>query len=276
MNPLFDEEDPKTQQQHGSPEFPDKSASSGYGSHRYNSSSESGAEEPTETATLRDGYTRRTSAVTLSPIPEGKVDHCVPRPVWPQSATTCDRNTGKATEGSHKSSQEMLREFPNTTKQNAMPEDNLKLESLQRNSSCEEVLRKLSVTMSNREPLTKMSRALSNSSSSNGGSLRVRPLDKRGTTRKGRVSSSSSTSSSGFSDLTHTTPSLCSSQPPVFLHEHLSSVPNCVRNAMLCGTWGSGDVRLKSSYCVSSGNGGCQLARIAFGTLVSRHQFSLS
>jgi hypothetical protein len=66
------------------------------------------------------------------------------------------------------------------------------------------------------------------------------------------VSSSSSTSSSGFSDLTHTTPSSCSSKPPVFLHEHLSGVPNCVRNAMLCGAWGPGDVHLKSPYSVSS------------------------
>lgn len=253
MNPLFDEEDSKSQQQHGSPEFPDKSASSGYGSNRYNSSSESGAEEPTEPTTLSDGYTRRTSAVTLSPIPEGKVDHCVPRPVWPQSTAPSDRNSGKATENAHKSSRELLRELSNTIKQNATPEYTLRLESLQTNSSCEEVLRKLSVTLSNREPLTKMSRALSNSSSSNGGSLRARPSDERGTARTGRVSSSSSTSSSGFSDLTHTTPSSCSSQPPVFLHEHLSSVPNCVRNAMLCGTWGPGDVSFKSPYCVSNG-----------------------
>lgn len=264
MNPLFDEEDPKDQQLHGSPEFPDKSASSGYGSHRYNSSSESGAEELTEPATLHDGYvksvvgsTRRTSAVTLTPIPEGKVDHCVPRPVWPQIAAPSERNAGTASENADRSTQELLGELSDIVKHNATPGDARKLGSLQANPSCEEVLKKFSMTLSHRESLMRMSRALSNSSSSNGGSLRARTSDEKGTARTARtarVSSSSSTSSSGFSDLTHTIPSSCSSQPSVFLHEHLSSVPNRVRNAMLYGTWGPGDVLFKSPYCVSNSN----------------------
>jgi len=342
VNPLFHEGDeklgcgdPKSRflyhcqhQQHGSPEFPDKSASSGYGSPRYNSSSESGAEEPTETAILRDdaitvleqnvGYVksilvavrgnnssprrhnRRPSAATLSPIPEGKVDYCIPRPVWPRDGTEhaegpqssappdsivddalllytsftytpSDQYSVKSMENARPSnhtnisSHELLRELSDTIsqaiegKQNSTSEDvmkmNLKLESLQRNPSSEEILRKFSVTLSHREPLAKMSRALSNSSSSSGGSLRARPSDERETARllllqrledSARTSravtgsSSSSTSSSGFSDLTQTTPSSSSSrrlpQPPVFLHEDLSSVPTSVRNALIYGT----------------------------------------
>lgn len=311
MNPLFYEDDDRSgcddrknrqeQQQQDSPELPEKSASSGYGSQRYNSSSESGTEEPTEPAILRDdaitileqnlGYVKsilvtikgnnpspkrhnqRPIGVTLTPIPEGKVDYCIPRPVWPRhqegppdsivddalllytsfTHTPSDQNSGKSMENTDPriiSSQELVRGLSNTLsqvtefKENGTPKDNfkktLKLETLQRSPSSEEVLRKLSVSLSHRESLTKMSRALSNSSSSSGGSLRTRPSEDRETarllllqrleesTRASRAvvrgSSSSSTSSSGFS-------SSCSSQ-----QGEMSSVTNSVRNAMVYGT----------------------------------------
>ncbi|XP_069672749.1 uncharacterized protein [Periplaneta americana] len=206
------------------------------------------------------------SAATLSPIPEGKVDYCIPRPVWPrhgesrkhrqrqqQQATSpqCEeasaidappdsivddalllytsftyspplpsdvqeqKSTAVSDEkgiptvsqtAGHRqsslSSQEILRELSETISQamagkhNASPEDvlkgisdtiNLKLESLQsstKSASSEEALRKLSMTLSHREPLTKMSRALSNSSSSSGGSLRAGPSHQDETDRR--------------------------------------------------------------------------------------------
>ena len=323
----------QVQQQHGSPEFPDKSASSGYGSHRYNTSSESGNEEPAE-STLRDDpitgfdqnsgcvksilvavkgnnpsprrHNRRPSAAILSTIPEGKVDYCIPRPVWPRhhkfppdsfvddalllstslAYTLSDQNFGKSTENAKPTntpSQELFRQVSSTIRQVAegkrheipkgINQNNLKLESLLKDPSSEEALRNLSVNLSHREPLTKMSRALSNSSSSSGGSLRTRPSEDREAARllllqrledsarasraTLRGSSSSSTSSSGFS-------SSCCSQ-----HEDLSSVPNSVRNAIIYGTpcrlngayekLGTSEVqredripRLKSSYYVSN------------------------
>lgn len=266
VNPLFDENDGKSscgdrksrrqqqqqeqeqkqelQQEHGSPEFPDKSASSGYGSHRYNSSSESGNEDPAEPTILRDDPTtgfdqnvgcvksslvavrgnntsprrhnRYPSAAILSTIPEGKVDYCIPRPVWPRhhkfppesfvdnalvlytslTYNAFDQNSGKSTEHSNPtntSSQEFFSQLSTTIRQEAegkgneilkgIIQTNLKLESIQTNSSSEEALRNLSVTLSHREPLTKMSRALSNSSSSSGGSLKTRPLEDRETAR---------------------------------------------------------------------------------------------
>lgn len=307
MNPLFYEDDDRSdcddgknhqlQQHPDSPELPDKSASSGYGSHRYNTSSESGTEEHTEPALLRDdaitileqnlGYvksilvaikgknpspkkhTQRPIGVTLTPIPEGKVDYCIPRPVWPRhqegppdsivddalllytsfTYTPSDQNCGKSTEKTDPtiiSSEELVREFSNTIsqvtefKENGTPKDifknTLKVESLQKRPSSEEILRKLSVSLCHRESLTKMSRALSKSSSSSGGSLRTMPSEDRETARLlllqrleesarvSRGSSSSSTSSSGFS-------SSCSSQ-----REDLSSVTNSVRNAVVYGT----------------------------------------
>ncbi|XP_023710328.1 uncharacterized protein LOC111866045 isoform X2 [Cryptotermes secundus] len=311
VNPLFYEDDDRSgcddrknhqeQQQQDSPELPEKSASSGYGSHRYNSSSESGTEEPTEPAILRDDaitileqnlgyvksilvavkgnnpspkrYNQRPIGVMLTPIPEGKVDYCIPRPVWPRhqegppdsivddalllytsfTYTSSDQNSGKSTENTDPrivSSEELVRGLSNTIsqvtefKENGTPKDNckktLKLESLQRSPSSEEILRKLSVSLSHRESLTKMSRALSNSSGSSGGALRTRPSEDRETarllllqrleesTRASRAvvrgSSSSSTSSSGFS-------SSYSSQ-----QGELSSVTNSVRNAMVYGT----------------------------------------
>jgi hypothetical protein len=308
VNPLFyeDEDDQRSdcedgrsrvqqqQEQQYSPELPDKSASSGYGSHRYNSSSESGAEEQTEAALLRDdavtileqnlGYvksilvaikgttpspkkhTQRAIGVTLTPIPEGKVDYCIPRPVWPRhqevapdsivddalllytsfTYTPSDQNCGKSSEKTDPTiipSQELVRELSNTIsqvtelKENGTPKDifkkTLKIGTLQRNPCSEEILRKLSVSLCHRESLTKMSRALSNSSSSSGGSLRTRPSEDRETARllllqrleeSARASrSASSTSSSGFS-------SSCSSQ-----HEDLSSAMNTVRNTMVYG-----------------------------------------
>lgn len=323
----------QVQQQHGSPEFPEKSASSGYGSHPYNTSSESGNEEPAE-PTLRDDPTtgfdqnsgcvksilvafkgnnpsprrhnRRLSAAILSTIPEGKVDYCIPRPVWPRhnkfppdsfvdnalllytslTNTLSDQNFGKKTENAnptHSSSQELFSQLSTNIRQEAVGKgyeipkgiipNNLKLESLQKDPSSEEALRNLSVTLSHRDSLTKMSRALSNSSSSSGGSLRTRPSEDRETARllllqrleesarasraTLRGSSSSSTSSSGFSS------SSCSQ------HEDLSSVPNSVRNAIIYGTpcrlngayekLGTSEVqrvdkipRSKSSYYVSS------------------------
>lgn len=323
----------QVQQQHGSPEFPEKSASSGYGSHPYNTSSESGNEEPAE-HTLRDDTTtgfdqnssyvrsilvtikgnnpsprrhnRRPSAAILSTIPEGKVDYCIPRPVWPRhnkfppgsfvddalllytslTNTLSDQDFGKNTEKvnpTHSSSQEFFGQLSTTIRQKAegkgyeIPKDiipnNLKLESLHKNPSSEEALRNLSVTLSHRESLTKMSRALSNSSSSSGGSLRTRPSEDRETARllllqrleesarasraTLRGSSSSSTSSSGFSSSSFSQ------------HEDLSSVPNSVRNAIIYGTpcrlngayekLGTSEVqredkipRFKSSYYVSS------------------------
>jgi len=321
------------QQQHGSPEFPDKSASSGYGSHPYNTSSESGNEEPAE-PTLRDDPTtgfdqnsgcvksilvavkgnnpsprrhnRRPSTAILSTIPEGKVDYCIPRPVWPRhnkfppdsfvddalllytslTHNLSDQNFGNKTENAnptHTPSQELFGQLSTTIRQEAegkvyeIPKgiipNNLKLESLHKDFSSEEALRNLSVTLSHREQLTKMSRALSNSSSSSGGSLRTRPSEDRETARllllqrleesarasraTLRGSSSSSTSSSGFS-------SSCCSQ-----HEDLPSVPNSVRNAIIYGTpcrlngayekLGTSEIqrednipRFKSSYYVSS------------------------
>ncbi|PSN51233.1 hypothetical protein C0J52_10540 [Blattella germanica] len=332
VNPIFDEEEdnilkaggavPRREfvyhphrhlrKDHGSPEFPGKSASSGYGSNRYNSSSEyssSGAEETTgsqhmfpgalsedespkkrsATTNFRDDATtvleqnmgfvksilvavrgnnanasprttsgrhaRRpsgASAATLSPIPEGKVDYTIPRPVWPKddkgrrhcenvripdppqfedpshvappdsivddalllytsfTYTPSDGNSQIAQDGNSTAvtnvstlsqltadkqhtltSHEILREISNTiseaieSKQIPSPEDvlkglsntiNNKLEALQTSPlsvSSEDALRNLSVTLSHREPLTKMSRALSNSSSSSGGSLRA-------------------------------------------------------------------------------------------------------
>lgn len=323
----------QVQQQHGSPEFPEKSASSGYGSHPYNTSSESGNEESAE-PTLRDDPTssfdqnsgcvksilisikgnnpsprrhnRRPSAAILSTIPEGKVDYCIPRPVWPRhnkfppdsfvddalllytslTNTLSYQNFGKKTQNAnptHSSSQELFGQLSTTIRQEAegkgyeIPKgiipNNLKLESMLKDPSSEAALRNLSVTLSHRESLTKMSRALSNSSSSSGGSLRTRPSEDRETARllllqrleesarasraTLRGSSSSSTSSSGFSS------SSCSQ------HEDLSSVPNSVRNAILYGTpcrlngayekLGTSEVqredkipRFKSSYYVSS------------------------
>lgn len=327
-----EQEQKQLQQQHGSPEFPDKSASSGYGSHPYNTSSESGNEEPAEPI-LRDDPTtgfdqnsgcvknilvavkgnnpsprrhnRRPTAAILSTIPEGKVDYCIPRPVWPRhhkfppdsfvddplllytslTYTLSDQNFGKKAENAnstHASSQDLLGQLSATVRQVAegkeheipkgIIQNKLKLESLHKDSSSEEALRNLSVTLSHREPLTKMSRALSNSSSSSGGSLRTRPSEDRETARllllqrleesarasraTLRGSSSSSTSSSGFS-------SSCCSQ-----HEDLSSMPNSVRNAIIYGTpcrlngayekLGTSEVqredkipRFKSSYYVS-------------------------
>ena len=322
----------QVQQQHGSPEFPDKSASSGYSSHPYNTSSESGNEEPAE-PTLRDDPTTgfdqnsgcvkstlvavkgnnpsprrhnwRPSAAILSTIPEGKVDYCIPRPVWPRhhkfppdsvddalllctslTYSLSDQNFGKKTENSrptHTPSQELFGQLSTTIRQEAegkkheIPQgiipNNFNIESIHKDPSSEEALRNLSVTLSHREPLTKMSRALSNSSSSSGGSLRTRPSEDRETARllllqrleesarasraTLRGSSSSSTSSSGFS-------SSCCSQ-----HEDLPSVPNSVRNAIIYGTpcrlngayekLGTSEVqredkipRFKSSYYVSS------------------------
>lgn len=358
MNPLFDENDDKSscgdrkrrrqeeqqqkqlqqqqkqQQQHGSPEFPDKSASSGYGSHRYNSSSESGNEEPAEPTILRDDattvfdqntrcvksilvavrgnnpsprrHTRRPSAAILSTIPEGKVDYCIPRPVWPRhhkfspdsivddalllyaslTYAVSDQISGKSTENpnpTNKSSQKLFSQLTTNIRQgiedngNETPKDilqnNLQLDTPHKIPSSEEALRNLSVTLSHSEPRTKMSRALSNSSSSSGGSLRTRPSEDRETARllllqrleesarasraTVRGSSSSSTSSSGFS-------SSCCSQ-----HEDLSCVPNSVRNAIMYGTpcrlngtyekLGTSEVqgekrvpRFKSSYYVSN------------------------
>jgi hypothetical protein len=251
-------------------------------------------------------HNRYPSAAILSTIPEGKVDYCIPRPVWPRhhkfppesfvdnalvlytslTYNAFDQNSGKSTEHSNPtntSSQEFFSQLSTTIRQEAegkgneilkgIIQTNLKLESIQTNSSSEEALRNLSVTLSHREPLTKMSRALSNSSSSSGGSLKTRPLEDRETARllllqrleesarasraTLRGSSSSSTSSSGFS-------SSCCSQ-----HEDLSSVPNSVRNAIIYGTpcklngtyekLGTSEVqredripRFKSSYYVSN------------------------
>jgi hypothetical protein len=251
-------------------------------------------------------HNRRPSAAILSTIPEGKVDYCIPRPVWPRqhkfppdsfvddalvlytSVThdVSDQDSGKSTEHANltnTSSQDLFSQLSTTIRQdtevkgNEIPkgiaQNNSKSESKHTNPSSEEALRNLSVTLSHREPLTKMSRALSNSSSSSGGSLRTKPLEDREAARllllqrleeSARASratlmgsSSSSTSSSGFS-------SSCCSQ-----HEDLSSVPNSVRNAIIYGTpcklngtyekLGTSEVqsedripRFKSSYYVSN------------------------
>jgi hypothetical protein len=282
VNPLFceDEEDQRSEGEDGRSreQLPEKSASSGYGSHRCNSSSESGTEDQAEAALLRDdavtileqnlGYVKsilvalkgtapsprkhsqRAVGVTLTPIPEGKVDYCIPRPVWPRhqdvapdsivddalllytslTYTPSERSCGNSTEKTDPTvipSQELVRELSNTITQvrelreNGTPKDvfrkTLKLGTLQRNPCPEEILRKLSVSLCHRESLTKVSRALSNSSSSSGGSLRTRPAEDRETARLlllqrlERCRSASSTTSSGFS-------SSCSSQ-----HGDLSS-----------------------------------------------------
>ena len=307
-----------------------------------------------------------TSAATLTPIPEGKVDYTIPRPVWPKddrrrkyeaqladasefgiphggapdsivddalllytsftytpslspdgdSRVAQDGNLAAVYDYANLStlsqitgdkhaiaSHEILKELSNSisealqSKQTAAPEVVLKgisetinskldaLKHISRTPSSEEALRNLSVSLSHREPLTKMSRALSNSSSSSGGSLRTARDDvdtarilllQRARLNKASVKhedvsrtsastksrtisvdellppggSSSSSTSSGFSDLTQTPASSSDSpssqrgceqrqtlaQPPVFLLDDLSSVPNSVRNAMIYGT----------------------------------------
>ncbi|KAJ9592026.1 hypothetical protein L9F63_001465, partial [Diploptera punctata] len=175
VNPIFDEEEDNILKSgdHGSPEFPGKSASSGYGSNRYNSSSEyssSGAEETPRTSTKR--HNRRpsgASAATLSPIPEGKVDYSIPRPVWP-------KEDEKRIYHQEHQLPDPPQELSNTISEGISDTINSKLDVLKNTSqseSSEDALRNLSVTLSHREPLTKMSRALSNSSSSSGGSLRT-------------------------------------------------------------------------------------------------------
>ncbi|XP_067002829.2 uncharacterized protein [Anabrus simplex] len=189
VNPIFDEED-QERRKAPKPESPGKSASSGYGN-----SSECSSEEPKSTLLREDALTvleqnvgfvksilvavsPRRAAASLTPIPEGKVDYCIPKPVWPRpdqvpTLTTTQQQDSLVDDAlllcSDDSKDHSVSEI-DTSSHAALKEPPDKL-------SPEEALRKLSLTLSSSRHVSKMSRALSG------------------------TGSSSATSSSGFSEM---------------------------------------------------------------------------
>lgn len=298
LNPIFVEEDIRKSglcERSGA----GKSGSSGYESQR--SSSGWSGEEDTLDHPL--GQNKNTP---LSTIPEGQVDYCIPRPIWPRyedrqrkpPTVRVDRGTlrkmrrperrvqvhpgeemlerspydllrelslaiNMAVDRSSKElpAEEILRDighkinksldaltaqnsyqgrtFEEKTKTNRISSERL---------SSEHALRRLSVNLSRSEQVVAVGRALSHSGSSGSDSDleagRLSLLRKLGRFPApeplyNHSQGSTSSTSSGFSDLTPTPPSSASasaSSRPVFLHENPVSVPTRVRNAMIYET----------------------------------------
>lgn len=264
-----------------------KSGSSGYESQSQRSSSGwSAGEEETLDHPL---------GTPLSTIPEGRVDYCIPRPIWPryedrqrkpptlrkmrrprvqvhpgEESSPYDLlrelslaiNMAVDRTGSELPAEELLRDishkinksldaltvhnsyhqgrtFEEKTKTNRISSERL---------SSEHALRRLSVNLSRSEQVAAVGRALSHSGSSGSDSSDrdleagrlslLRKLGRFPATAEplyNHSQGSTSSTSSGFSDLTPTPPSSASSRP-VFLHENPASVPTRVRNAMLYET----------------------------------------
>lgn len=228
--------------------------------------------------------------LALSTIPEGKVDYCIPRPVWPRyenrqrkppsvyadesiywysslsqkapdARYALEPRKAAMYEREQKSACEILRDLSSTIDQAANPEDvlrhlkrtiNKSLELL----SSETALRRLSESMRESDTVITMNRALSRSSSVNEWSFSetdpgrlelLRRLGKfDGSLYDPVRQSSSSSTSSGFSDLTLSPQSSASSAEsqspgsrpryPVFVHDNVAQVPNGLRNAVLYGS----------------------------------------
>lgn len=213
---------------------------------------------------------RSPAKTALSPIPEGRIDYSIPRPVWPRyedrqrkpPAVRVDGNLRrKMRTPNHRrvhpqSPYDLLKELSDTIR-------------LAEELPAEDVLRDITQKIKD----TLASQQSSPSSSEGRSSERLRPKvppdklfsvrvpsDSTGSDldleagrlellkRLGRFppseplyihsQGSTSSSSSGFSDLTPTPPSTASLRPfgPVFLHENPISVPNRVRNAMIYET----------------------------------------
>uniref|UniRef100_A0A1B6IQ62 Uncharacterized protein n=1 Tax=Homalodisca liturata TaxID=320908 RepID=A0A1B6IQ62_9HEMI len=305
VNPIFIEEDVRRRGTFlcsGTGGGGGKSGSSGYESQRSSCawSGEEAADHILENPALAKSILIAGVARggVLTTIPEGRVDYCIPRPIWPRyedrqrkpPAVRVDgdpgrsyrkmRKTGRKMRMEERSPYDLLRELSETINlavdQNKeipaeeilrdignkinksldafashnLSSGRLDSEKLATNKisserlSSENAISRLSVSLKRSEPAAAVGGAFSHSGSSGSDcdleAGRLSLLKRLGRFPPGEplydlAQGSTSSSSSGFSDLTPTPPSSASSRPfgPVFLHENPASVPTRMRNAMI-------------------------------------------